>query len=512
VKWRGSPLFDAYLVVDWSAANAPRQGADSIWLCHLRRENGRLRQTTLENPATRQSARERLLQLLEADRAAGRRTLAGFDFPLGYPAGLAARLGLAEPGWHAVWEWLAARLVDGPDNRNNRFEVAACMNERVSGEAAPLWGCPSGAARPFLAPTHHRRFAALGLAEQRLTDRRVKGPQPVWKLYGNGSVGSQALTGIPVLYALRRALAPTVAVWPLETGLMPPRLRPGEIVFAEVYPSLLPAQPLDGEVKDSAQVRALARHFAALDAAGSLAPLFHGDPSLDDAERAQVEREESWILGVTGAPQRYRYLRDPEAIYRRSFALIRRETDLDRVPCDLRPLALRLVHAAGEPSLVHDLRWSEDAAASGRAALRAGAPVLVDAKMVAAGVIPRLLPKQNRVLCTLDDKRVPALARRLGTTRSAAAIELWRPYLDGAVVAIGNAPTALFHLLEMIAHGAPRPALILGFPVGFVGAAEAKAALAENRLDLPFVALAGRRGGSALAAAALNALAAGAKS
>ena len=194
------------------------------------------------------------------------------------------------------------------------------------------------------------------------------------------------------------------------------------------------------------------------------------------------------------------YLRDPAAIYRRSFALIRREVDLTRLPRDLRPVALRLVHAMGEPALVDDLIASPGASTAGRKALAAGAEIFADATMVAAGITAR------RVLCTLNDKRVPALARRLKTTRSAAAVELWRPRLEGGVIAIGNAPTALFHLLEMIAAGAPRPALVLGFPVGFVGAAEAKAALARNPWGIPFIALRGRRGGSALAAAAVNAL------
>jgi precorrin-8X/cobalt-precorrin-8 methylmutase len=196
----------------------------------------------------------------------------------------------------------------------------------------------------------------------------------------------------------------------------------------------------------------------------------------------------------------FAYLRDPEAIYRRSFALIRREVDLAFLPPDLRAMALRLVHTTGEPAIIKDLVWSKSAAPIGRKALAAGAEVLVDAEMVAAGITKR------RARCTLNDKRVPGLAKRLKTTRSAAAIELWRPKLAGAIVAIGNAPTALFHLLEMIAAGAPRPALILGFPVGFVGAAESKLALQQNPWGVPYIALSGRRGGSALAAAAVNAL------
>lgn len=200
------------------------------------------------------------------------------------------------------------------------------------------------------------------------------------------------------------------------------------------------------------------------------------------------------------AEPRYDYLRDPDAIYRRSFALVRQAAGLSRLPRDLRAVALRLIHTCGDPSIVSDLIASPGAATRGRKTLAGGAEILVDAEMVAAGITAR------GARCCLNDKRVPALAKRLKTTRSAAAVELWRPRLDGAVVAIGNAPTALFHLLETIAAGAPHPALILGFPVGFVGAAEAKAALAENPWCIPFIALRGRRGGSALAAAAVNAL------
>jgi precorrin-8X/cobalt-precorrin-8 methylmutase len=205
----------------------------------------------------------------------------------------------------------------------------------------------------------------------------------------------------------------------------------------------------------------------------------------------------------------YEYLRDPAAIYRRSFEMIRAEVDLARFPAALHPLVIRLVHAVADPSIAGDLVWSEGAVEVGTAALRAGAAVLVDAAMVAQGIIRQRLPARNDVVCLLDDPAVLDLMRRRGTTRSAAAAELWAPLLDGAVVAIGNAPTALFRLLELLEEGAPRPALVLGFPVGFVGAAEAKAALAANALGLPYVALAGRRGGSALAAAAVNALAAG---
>ena len=200
------------------------------------------------------------------------------------------------------------------------------------------------------------------------------------------------------------------------------------------------------------------------------------------------------------------WLRDPAEIYRRSFAAIDAETDLSSIPDDLRSVASRLVHACGDPAALDDLVWSAGAGAAGRAALAQGAPILTDAGMVAQGIIRDRLPKANPVLCTLSLGSVAGMAAREGTTRSAAAVELWQPWLAGAVVAIGNAPTALFRLLDGLAAGWPAPALILGFPVGYVGAAEAKAALAACS-TVPFVTLSGRRGGSAFAAAAVNALA-----
>ena len=200
------------------------------------------------------------------------------------------------------------------------------------------------------------------------------------------------------------------------------------------------------------------------------------------------------------------YLRDPQEIYRRSFAAIRAECDLSRLPEDLASVALRLVHACGMPDIVADLAFSPGAAAAGRRALDAGAPVLCDAAMVAQGIQRRRLPKNNAVICTVGDPATVARAAQEKTTRSAAAVAGWGDRLGGAVVAIGNAPTALFRLLEELDAGAPRPALILGLPVGFVGAAESKAALAADSRGVPFITLHGRRGGSALAAAAVNAL------
>jgi precorrin-8X/cobalt-precorrin-8 methylmutase len=201
------------------------------------------------------------------------------------------------------------------------------------------------------------------------------------------------------------------------------------------------------------------------------------------------------------------YIRDGQEIYRQSFATIRAEANLSRIPADLEKLAVRVIHACGMVDVVDDLRFSHGAGTAGREALARGAPILCDARMVAEGITRARLPADNPVICTLGDASVPAKAREIGNTRSAAALELWRPHLAGSVVVIGNAPTALFHLLDMLDAGAPRPALILGFPVGFVGAQESKAMLAEDSRGVPFVIVAGRRGGSAMAAAAVNALA-----
>ncbi len=201
------------------------------------------------------------------------------------------------------------------------------------------------------------------------------------------------------------------------------------------------------------------------------------------------------------------YIRDGSAIYDKSFATIRAEADLSAISPDLEKVAVRLIHACGMTDIAQDLAASPGAAAVGRQALAAGAKILCDAHMVADGVTRKRLPADNEVICTLRDERVPGLARQIGNTRSAAALEFWLPHLAGSIVAIGNAPTALFRLLEMLDEGAPRPALILGLPVGFVGAVESKVELAANSRGVGFITLHGRRGGSAMAAAAVNALA-----
>ncbi len=203
------------------------------------------------------------------------------------------------------------------------------------------------------------------------------------------------------------------------------------------------------------------------------------------------------------------YEKNPLAIYAKSFATVRDEARLERFSPGMEALAIRIIHACGMVEIADRLAFSDEAYEAGHAALTKGAPILCDCEMVGSGIIRRYLPAQNEVIVTLNDDATPNLAKEITNTRSAAAVELWKPHLDGAIVAIGNAPTALFHLLELLDQGWPKPAVILGFPVGFVGAAESKAELAANPRGADFIALRGRRGGSAIASAAVNALAAG---
>ena len=291
-------IFDIHAMVDWSAANVPRTGRDSIWICWCAPDGERL-----ENPPTRHRAKALLGDWLAAARATGERVLVGFDFPFGYPAGFADRLGLAGPPWRVVWDEIARLIEDGPDNRNNRFDVAGRFNRRISNGPFPFWGCPAGKAGASLMPTHHRGHDANGLAERRLIDqaRYMPGAQPCWKLSYPGSVGGQVLTGLPVVRGLRDdpRWRDAAQIWPFETGLRPPV--DAGLVFAEIYPSLWrKIPPVDGKPKDAAQVRFVARHLAALDLAGELAALFAGDPHLSDQQRNLVEAEEAWTLGVTG--------------------------------------------------------------------------------------------------------------------------------------------------------------------------------------------------------------------
>lgn len=248
-------------------------------------------------------------------------------------------------------------------------------------------------------------------------------------------------------------------------------------------------------------------------------------PRLADALSTGVDPLISPQTGPRRPTSRYDYVRDGDEIYRRSFATIREESRLASFPPDVARVAVRVIHACGDVDVVDEIAYHPDVASSTLQALRSGASILTDSAMLAAGITRLRLPAGNDVVCTLRDERVPALAQRWDTTRAAAAVSLWEPWLAGAVVAIGNAPTALFHLLELIADGGPRPAAIVGMPVGFVGSAESKTALAEHRLtdagtghdtdentgaggnQVPWIVVHGRRGGSAMAAAAVNALA-----
>lgn len=202
------------------------------------------------------------------------------------------------------------------------------------------------------------------------------------------------------------------------------------------------------------------------------------------------------------------YIKDPAEIYRQSFATVEREAGLDQLPENMRPVATRLIHSCGMIDVIDDLEFSEHAIKIGRAALLSGCPIYTDVEMVKAGIIERLLPVKNNLICTLNDERVPSHAKAIGNTRSAAAVDFW-DNLKGAIVVVGNAPTALFRLLERIEEGVEKPALVIGIPVGFIGAVESKQALSASTSDLDFITVHGRRGGSAMASSVLNALAGG---
>jgi hypothetical protein len=291
-------LFDTYLMVDWSAGNGPKQGKDSIWYCLLEPDTSRL---LMLNPATRSEAEQDLQALLRDLVNGGRRVLVGFDFPYGYPRGTAQRLAVeAADSWRVIWEELAELVEDGPTNRNNRFDVASDLNEVLTGAPGPFWGCPKAKAGPTLSPTKPRPWPK-DIPEFRLCERLVGAAKSPWQLYGAGSVGSQALVGMPHLLALLtdQVLAPVSRVWPFETGVSGADVSADSgplIVHAEIYPSLVPPSPFE-ETKDAAQVRAIAEHFAQLDDEGRLADLFDLSALPEDAQE-HVVAEEGWILGA----------------------------------------------------------------------------------------------------------------------------------------------------------------------------------------------------------------------
>jgi len=306
-------LFDSYVIVDWSASRMPKTGRDSIWICRRRGED-----EMVANPSTRHAALALLAEMLEEATTHGERVVVGFDFPFGYPAGFARRLGLADTPWRAVWDEVARLIEDRDDNHNNRFDVAAALNARVSGGTFPFWGRPARLESDFLGAKHHKRHVEDGLLEKRLIDEWMVGAQPCWKLIGAGSVGGQVLTGLPVVRALRddARWAAGARVWPFETGLG--LTDDARIVFAEVWPSWWKPCAKLGPPNDRAQVRTVARIFAAADRAGTLAGWF--SPDIGGLDARQIVEEEAWTLGVTAprskrsSPSRKRESRTTAAV------------------------------------------------------------------------------------------------------------------------------------------------------------------------------------------------------
>jgi len=537
------PLFQRYVMVDWSAASRPTRGKDSIWIGAARPGQT----TTVENIATRFEARARLHRLAADALGAGERLLIGVDFPFGYPAGVARHV-TGQPNALTLWRWIAARLRDAPDNANNRFEVAGAINRLYPG-TGPFWGRPAAWDHPDIPVTEKARSRAGHPPERRLADLTAKGAKTVWQLAYAGAVGSQVLTGLPALLALRDdpELAPHMAIWPFETGLAAPR-RP--ITLAEIYPSLLPPDPGEA-VKDAGQVRAVADWLAGLDRDDALAPLFAGPAGASAAERRAIVTEEAWILGlgappvravgapsavrrpaampmaVPGAPggadqaapadakadgakpdtgrpdsaarRRARALPDPAELANRAEAIARDEARLDHLPGDLQAVAIRIVQASGMPEITARLAWSDGIVQAARQALASGAPVLCDGAGTAALIDAPELAGRIRLLAPLSGQ-APARPGTDAADQAPAA-------LGGALVAIGQDARALAHLLDGLDRGWPPPAAILAFPAGLAGAAEAKAGLARHPRAVPYLTLRGRRGGPAMASAAVAALA-----
>ena len=290
-------LFNAYVMVDWSAASKPATGADSIWVGVLKRNVRFQMAFEAHNPATRADAEKLLNGILDDLRRKRERVLVGFDFPLNFPRGTAAALNLTGEPWRAMIDFVAKEVKDKPNNENNRFQVGAKMNRLMTGEAFPFWGAPARDEQTMLSAKRVREHGPDDLPEFRLAEAAIKGPSSIWKLYYQGSVGGQALTGLPVVKRLMQNRA--AKLWPFETGwrpLQPADLEGVEAVFAEIYPSLYGAKPQGKESKDEAQVRTACERFNTLDEKGQLGAAF--GPAKDDPRREIVEREEGWILGV----------------------------------------------------------------------------------------------------------------------------------------------------------------------------------------------------------------------
>lgn len=532
------PLFRSYVMVDWSAAAKlapadPTKAKDAIWIAVAERlESGRIALTDKRHFRTRTQARNALSDIL-SDLIEKGRVLIGFDFPFGYPAGTASSLGLGSEGlkWRKTWARIIEAVEDGADNQNNRLEAAAMLNRDGFGsaksEAGPFWGFPpsSRSPNPGLAITKPSTYGSALPPERRVAEAYASGAETVWHVAGGaGVVGSQVLLGLPTVWALRTdpRLAQRSAIWPFETGLQDDPS--ADLIFAEIWPSLLDHGSEPGLPKDATQVKAVVEHLALTDDEGHLGDLMQGPPDLNEKDRTRIEQEEAWILGLqtkskraaikpkklpSPTPIRYEYETKPSAIYEKSFQEIADLSDFGHLPDPLHPIATRIIHACGQPEVAQQIAWSGNPVRAAEYAFSAGKPIFCDVGMLRQGIIPSLLPNTVKTICTLNRQEVFDIAERLHTTRSAAATELWGEHLSGAVVAIGNAPTALFHLLEGLSKGWPLPSLIIGMPVGFVGAAESKQALIDfaeqTGLFIPYVTVTGRLGGSAIAAAAVNA-------
>jgi hypothetical protein len=295
-------LFNAYVMVDWSAAAKPTTGADSIWIGVLKRDVRFRFSFESHNPATRREAESLIAGILD-DRAKHReRVLLGFDFALGLPRGLAAGLQLpGEHPWLAVWNQIDRMVTDKADNTNNRFGVASEINRRLTGGPFPFWGCPPRDTLTTLQPKRTRAHGPDDIPEFRHAELVAKGAASVWKLYYNGSVGGQTILGIPMARRLKLARGESLKVWPFETGykaLGERDLDGVDVVMAEIYPSLIKPTPIPGEVKDLTQVRAIAEHFSRLDEQGKLGPAFGPDKGTAAEIVVEAEQEEGWILGV----------------------------------------------------------------------------------------------------------------------------------------------------------------------------------------------------------------------
>jgi hypothetical protein len=301
-----SRLFNAYVMVDWSSAAAPKTGKDSVWIGVIKRDIRFRPSFEAFNPPTRAAAEAQLKEIIADLRRRNDKALIGFDFNLGFPAGTAEALKLKSHDWSALWAFLAANVVDKADNTNNRFAVAAKMNRLMTDEARPFWGSPPKDAQRWLATTKPAEHGADVPPVLRLTEEAAQGlgksaPKPVWQMMGAGSVGGQVMVGVPAVRRFLEFMGDKAVVWPFQTGwkaIAPADLDGREVVVAEIYPSLIPAKAEPGEIPDRAQVRALCEHFAKLDEQGRLGQAFAAPAGAAEASVEKVEREEGWILGV----------------------------------------------------------------------------------------------------------------------------------------------------------------------------------------------------------------------